>query len=303
MFTAIFVLQAYTLDNLDVGTARSVHIRAIPAFSTGTPPQNLETAVSNTALVWEGKIGPHARFVVSGLNLFNSSETPAQREPAATFLFGKLVSYAVSEAAARTTGATAALRQLLDNEEDPGFCVAGSEQACQRPTTPAGVCNANFEIAVKVRLDHDAVVDALHPRLSARGNGGALVVPVIYAASATPPANTSTFCSNTPGHGSPSRPQRLVAKGPATKLATAANATGWARLPLTGPTALVAGTYWIGFLSSADLDGFAFAAAPGKPPAPLDTYAPRSFASGPGLGPELSWDRGTSNIAIYASTT
>ena len=32
-------------------------------------------------------------------------------------------------------------------------------------------------------------------------------------------------------------------------------------------------------------------------------YALRVFASGPGLGPELTWVRGTSNVAIYASTT
>ena len=43
-------------------------------------------------------------------------------------------------------------------------------------------------------------------------------------------------------------------------------------------------TYWIGFLSSADVDGFALEDAPGKLPPPLDTYAMRLFASGPGSG-------------------
>jgi hypothetical protein len=162
-----------------------------------------------------------------------------------------------------------------------------------------------------VHLDHDALVDAIHPRLSALGGsggaGGVLIVPVIYATTSSPsPAkNASAFCSQAPaGHVLPGswQPQRLVAKGPATKLTAAANATVWARLPLTTPTPLTAGTYWIGFLSSGDLNCFADATPPGGKAAPRDAYALRSFASGPGLGPELSWVEGSSSVAIYAST-
>jgi hypothetical protein len=295
--------QAYTLDHLDAGTARSVHIRAIPAFVDG----EFATTVSDTALVWEGKIGSDARFVVSGLNLVNVSENPAQAvkaEPVAKFLFSKLVSYVVSQAAAASTTSTASALDPKRDSEPASFCVAGSELACQPHTVPAGVANANFEIVTRVYLGHDAVVDALHPRLSTRGGGGTLVVPVIYAAASSPATNStnnSTFCSRTPaGHGSSWGPRRLVAKGPAATLPTAVNAT-WVRLPLTAPVPLTAGVYWIGLLSSAELNCFADAVAPGKPAA-LDAYALRSFSSGPGLGPELSWVRGTSNVAVYAST-
>ena len=170
--------RAYTLDNLDAGAERSVHIRAIPAFVNGA----FETTVSDTALVWGGKIGPRpdARFIVSGLNLANVSEHPAEAAPVAKFLFSRLVSYAVSEAAAALS-TTASANALDPASEPPSFCVAGSEQACRPRTSPAGVCNANFEIAMQVHLYHDTVVDALHPRLSARGGGDALIVPVIYA--------------------------------------------------------------------------------------------------------------------------
>ena len=308
--------QAYTLDHLDAGAARVVHIRAIPAFIN----LQLQTTVSNSALVWEGKIAARARFIVSGLNLnissWESSAAAQQAEPAARFLFGKLVSYAVSEAAALVTNAlvTNALAPQLDNNanDPPSFCTAGSEQACQqRKTVPGGVANRNFEIAMRVHLDHDAVVDAIHPRLSALGDsggaGGVLIVPVVYATTSSPsPAkNTSAFCSQAPaGHVLPGswQPQRLVAKGPATKFTAAANATVWARLPLMAPTPLTAGTYWIGFLSAGDLNCFADVTPPGGKAAPLDFYALRSFSSGPGLGPELSWVEGSSSVAIYAST-
>jgi hypothetical protein len=285
----------------------------------------LNTTVSNSALLWEGKIGARARFVVSGFNLNISSwvgSTAAQQaDPAARFLFSKLVSYAVSgaAAAAATTSTTDATNALVPQPEKhetgspPSFCTAGSEQACQRKTVPAGVANQNFEIAMQVDLDRDAVVDAIHPRLSARGvsdgaGGVALIVPVIYATTSSPSSanNTSAFCSQAPtGHILPEswQPQRLVAKGPATKFTPpTANATVWARLPLTAPTPLTAGTYWIGFLSSGDLNCFADETPPGGKAAPLDAYALRSFTSGPGLGPELSWVRGSSSIAIYAST-
>jgi hypothetical protein len=296
---------AYTLDNLDQGTARSIHVRAIPAFyGKSSAGAELATMVSNTALVWEGQIGPATRFVVSGLNLFNVWDNSAKEaEPVAEFLFSKLVSYAVSEATTgattTTTGATTTTLDLkLGSKPNGSFCVTGAEQACQPSTAPVGVANANFEIVTPVHLAHDAVIDALHPRLATLDSGDALIVPVIYAMSMSPARhNTSVFCSReSPSHGSSWRPQRLVAKGPATKLPAGTNAT-WAKLPLTAPTTLTAGAYWIGFLSSADLTCFAEAA-----PAPLDAYAVRLFASGPGLGPDLSWVRGTSNAAIYAST-
>ena len=326
---------AYTLDHMHVGVARLVHVRAIPAFygessvipsefesvfGTQVPEKTasdpaLVTTVSNTALVWEGRIGSDARFVVSGLNLFNDTRKVEQglAGPVAEFVFSKLVSYAVSQAASASASSDAKMTGMgvadvleADVEPSRSFCVAGSELACQPKTVPAGVANGNFEIVMQVHLDRDSVVDALHPRLST-GATSALVVPVIYAAtSSSPVANTSAFCSRakSPGHGTLWWPQRLVANGTATALGTVANATSgtWARLPFKAPVALKAGDYWIGFLSSADVNCFAIETPPGEP-APLDAYAVRVFASGPGIGPELSWVRGTSNVAIYASTT
>lgn len=309
--------QAYTLDNMHTGVARLVHIRAIPAFysetsvipseesSLGTQAKleatvsddALVTTVSNAALVWEGKFGSDARFVVSGLNLFDDMGGLKQgvAQPVAEFVFSKLVSYMVSQAAAATTTITD-----IDDEPSKAFCVAGSEQGCQPDTVPSGIANANFEIVMNVYLDRDSVVDALHPRLSTRGGVGAPVVPVIYLGTPSPRVNnTSAFCSRSGSHSTSWWPQRLVAKGPATKLPSAANAT-WARLPFTVPTALKAGNYWIGILSTVDLNVFAAKTTPGKP-APLDAYA--YVRPGPSVGPKLSWIRGTSSVAIYASTT
>ena len=142
--------------------------------------------MSDSALVWEGTLGPSARFVVSGLNLSSVWTSPAQPEPVAGFLFGKLLSYAVAEALdlvaiatkssstnvtdAHVTDASIALDLSGKIETtNNGFCAAGKEQACQLPTVPSGVCNANFEIVMEAHLDHDAVVDAVHPRLASPG--------------------------------------------------------------------------------------------------------------------------------------
>ena len=140
--------------------------------------------MSDSALVWEGTLGPSARFVVSGLNLSSVWTSPAQPEPVAGFLFGKLLSYAVAEAAAiatkssstnvtdaHVTDAPIAVDLMSGKIEttNNGFCAAGKEQACQLPAVPSGVCNANFEIVMEAHLDHDAVVDAVHPRLSLPG--------------------------------------------------------------------------------------------------------------------------------------
>ena len=289
--------QAYTLDDLVVGTAKSIHVRAIPAFSTTPNGGTFATAVTNDALIWEGQItaddvgggATHdagGRFLVSGLNLFNSTRLKA--EPVAEFVFSKLLSYAVSETAA--AAAIGEVNPPTPRTEPRSFCTVGSEQACQLKTVAAGIGNANFEIVTEVRLEHDATVDALHPRLSSRGHT-ASVVPVIY--DTAPAANASSFCSATTGHGA-SWPRELVAKGPATELVVAQNAS-WVRMPLSAPTLLKAGTYWVGLLLSADVNCFAV------PGGSTDAYASRSFAAG--AGPELSFQMGSSNFAVYASTS
>ena len=56
------------------------------------------------------------------------------------------------------------------------------------------------------------------------------------------------------------------------QLSMTENQAVWARLPLTAPTALTAGAYWIGLLSSADVSCFAVESTP----AALDAYPPTS---------------------------
>ena len=280
--------QVYTLDGLNAGTARSVHVRAIPAFCTTGNGASFETAVSNDALVWEGQIpgaseaGAGGRFLVSGLNLLNG--TALKPEPAAELMLGRLLSYAVSETAA------VARRGVASAADNSGFCAAGAEGPCQTPTVSAGLGNANFEIVSQVHLARNAVVEALHPRLSLRSSASAQVLPVLYSVAA-PPANDSSFCSMAPGAKTGS--WRLLATGPATELTTH-NAT-WLRLPLTAPTRLGPGTYWIGVLLAADVNCF------GVPGGPVDAWAPRPFSSG--AGPGVGFQRGSANFAVYASTS
>ena len=245
---------------------------------------------------------------MSGLNLFGNPGSAAW-EPAADFVFARLVQYAVSETAAGRTAARPTELKILRPAALPpavrspkcnttgAFCAAGSEGPCQKANGAASptVCNGGFEIATAVCLQAPIVLDALWPRLTARAKGSK-VVGVVYEMN-SPSNETRAFCargtsSNLPG--------RLVAKGPAVML-EATNAT-WQRLPMPR-TSLKAGLFWIGAHFEADTTCFSDTAAqsPYVGPGSADAFASRPFASGPG-GLETSWMRGGGSFAIYATT-
>ena len=80
----------------------------------------------------------------------------------------------------------------------------------------------------------------------------------------------------------------------------------WFRVPMP-QTPLKAGIYWIGVLLEADVTCYAEKPPAGSGIAPVgpgskDAYATRDFASGPGLGPELTWTHGSGGFAVYATT-
>lgn len=318
--------QAYVLDGLAADSASSVHIRAIPSGGVYATQLEYETTVSNTALVWEGQIstelggsqGKGGRFLVSGLNLLNSSGlTPwLVTEPVADFAFDKLVSYAVSETAAGRTklfpAGTARSQQsvVADAGEaktcnvSGSFCPAGSEAACQKPVPNGGICNGNCLISTAVCLQEDAVLDALYPRLLATTSGSRMI-GVVYGAAATPgprPAN-NTFCPPaTPGSILPVGPLKLVASGTVATL-DPANGSTWLRLPMP-QTKLKAGVYWIGALFESDITCFSTTVPAGgntpMGPGSADAYIDRSFASGPLA--EWTPTVGGGGFTVYATT-
>lgn len=164
--------QAFTLDDLVHST---VHIRAIPV--DGAYGGAYTTTISNDAIVWEGRIpaataiggADEGRFLVSGFNLVDGSKLSA--EPAAEFVFDRLLSYVVSETATvRTVSAVEPMK--FDTGTVPAavnakakacnvsgsFCPAGSEKPCQGQTVSANVCNHDFEIITPVCLQEDATL-------------------------------------------------------------------------------------------------------------------------------------------------
>jgi hypothetical protein len=311
--------QAYVLDRLTAGSA--VHIRAIPSGGVYATQLEYETTVSNTALLWElggrtaelgGSQGKGGRFLVSGLNLLNSSGiTPwLVTEPVANFAFDQLVSYAVSETAAGRTkpflADTARSQQsVVDTGEvktcniSGSFCPVGSEGVCQKQVPNGGICNGDCEIITAVCLQEDAVLDALYPRLLAKTNGSKMI-GVIYSAAPSGPTNRS-FCPPS-GSISPVGPLKLVASGTVAAL-DPANGPTWLRLPMP-QTKLKAGVYWIGALFESDITCFSVTVpAGGNPPVgpgSADAYVIRSFAS----GPLAQWTpaNGGSGFTVYATT-
>ena len=306
--------QVYTLDTLSADVGALVHVRAIPSDGMYAG-SGYETMVANSALVWEGRVpasthpgsgsggsGGGGRFLVSGLNLFDG---PALRPDAvAEHVFGQLLAYAVAETAVATAGRAAPGALAHGGCNISGsFCTVGSEQPCRQPSSGSqeSLCNANFEIAVPACLQRGGTLDALHLQVLVR-SAGTRIVGLVYdtAAPAAPGANAS-FCAAAPNSTAPG-PRRLVAKG--TAVAVAAAGKTWLRLPLPA-TPLAAGIYWIGILADADLSCYsgAPAALPAIGPGSLDSYAPRPFAEGPGLGPELRWTAGQGGLSLYATTT
>ena len=315
--------QAYVLDGLAADSASAVHIRAIPSGGVYATQLEYETTVSNTALVWEGQItselggsqGKGGRFIVSGLNLLNSSGlTPwLVTEPVADFAFDKLVSYAVSEIASGRTKpfpadtARSQQRQSVVDERETktcnisgSFCPAGSEVACQKPVPNGGICNGNCLITTAVCLQEDAVLDALYPRLLATKKRSRMI-GVIYAPEpGAGPANHS-FCPP-PASISPVGTLKLVASGAVATL-DPVNGSTWLRLPMP-KTKLKAGVYWIGALFESDITCFSVTVpAGGHPPmgpGSADAYIDRSFAS----GPLAQWTptAGGGGFTVYATT-
>ena len=302
--------RGYTLDMVTAGSGSStVHVRAIPSDGS-YGATGYESNISNSALLWEGRI-PAARqqstgggrFLVSGLNIFSADNTMLRNEPAAEHVFGQLLSYAVSEIASSAipddpVPVSAPSTTVSLCNVSGSFCPAGSETPCQTNTASSAVCGGNFEIVLPVCLQQDSIIDALHAKLQARSEGSRAVA-AIYELDAAPGAN-STFCSTS----SPSAPlRRLVAQSNMTTLESGSAA--WARLPLPR-VPLKAGVYWIGLLFEHDTTCF----APGSPsgrlppvgPAAADSYAARPWSSGPGSGPELDWVAGSQGFAVYAST-
>ena len=299
--------QAFTLDALDPSSDSTVHIRALP--TDGAYGVGFETTISNDALVWEGKIagaeseaGAGGRFLVSGLNLIDGAHLSS--EPVAEFAFDALLTYVVDEAASARAAPPAERRQLHVNAADAkpcnvsgSFCPAGSETPCQLETVSPNVCNKGYEIITSVCLQEDAVLDALYPRLLARTSGSRMT-GVVYDTSHDV-ANQS-FCSAQVS----SDPRRLVANGSIATLDSTEPA--WFRVPMP-QTPLKAGIYWIGVLLEADVTCYAETPPAGSGVAPVgpgskDAYATRDFASGPGLGPELTWTHGSGGFAVYATT-
>ena len=123
---------------------------------------------------------------------------------------------------------------------------------------------------------------------------------IVYNTASPSNANQS-FCSGS----SNNFPYQLVAKGPITTLEQPTGEEGptWARLPMP-QTVLKAGTYWVGVLFEEDTTCYSDGAAtnPAVGPGSRDAFAYRPFASGPGVGPEMSWTRGGGSLAIYATT-
>ena len=103
----------------------------------------------------------------------------------------------------------AAARDMTACNVSGSFCLAGSEQTCQKKVPNAGICNKDFEIITAVCLQHDSVLDAMYPRLLAKTKGSK-VIGVIYDAALAAAVNKS-FCSAAPA--STVGPPRLVAKG------------------------------------------------------------------------------------------
>jgi hypothetical protein len=281
-----------------------------------------ETTISNTALLWEGEIatglggsqnGEGGRFLVSGLNLFNTSSTTPWlvTEPIADFAFSQLLSYAVTETVAGRTNhrpaedARSQQSVVVDAPETKtcnvsgSFCRAGLEKACQKQIpTNAGICNGNCEIITAVCLQEDAVLDALYPRLLARTNGSKMI-GVVY--SATTADNNHSFCPP-PSSIAPVGLLQLVAAGAVVTL-DPANGSTWLRLPMP-PTKLKAGVYWIGALFESDITCFSIPVpASGNPPigpGSADAYISRLFAS----GPLAQWTPayGGGGFTVYATT-
>ena len=313
--------QAFVLDGLAAGSASSIHIRAIPADGVYATQLDFQTTVSNTALLWEGDLSAElggtrakgGRFLVSGLNLFDSAGTTPWLgidSPVADFAFSKLVSYAVSETAAGRAALSPPHRVVVAApiakqgcNSTGSFCVASSAGTCQQANAGAAalpeVCNGNFEIMAAVCLPGPVELDALYPKLLAKTNGSR-VIGVVYDVG-LPSGPNKSFCSANvvAGH----FPRRLVAKGPLTVLEATSEAT-WLRLPMP-PTTLKAGSYWIGVLFEADTVCYSDAKAPNPAvgPGSRDAFAYQPFASGPSEGPGMTWTRGASGaFAIYATT-
>jgi len=305
--------QAYVLDGVAVDAASTVHIRAIPTDGVYSSMAGYGTTVSNSALLWEGRI-PSAdaqptrgRFLVSGLNLFSGAALDAT--PVAEFTFGRIMSYAVSETTAGRAEQLVAAplkdpRKPAQREGAPpcavpgSFCVTGSDGPCQKATAvdpSANVCNKNFEIVAPVCLQAPAALDAIYPRLLAPKNG-TKAIGIIY--STEPRGANNTFCSGVPNHSN--MPTQLVAKGPITTVS--GSDPSWVRLPMPQKQ-LEAGVYWIGALFATDTTCYG-SSVPGKiiGPGATDTYAQRSFASGPGEGTEMQWNHGEGNFVVYATT-
>ena len=170
--------QAYVLDGLDAQYASStIHIRAIPAAGVYGAGFQFETTVANNVLLWEGQIaavastaerrssfgefggnrggnnsnsaqtinGKGGRFLVSGLNLFNSAATTPwlNAEPVADFAFERLVSYAVSETAAGRTVAPPTKRGEGQANTRPTPLAAATTTATATATAPSSVTACN----------------------------------------------------------------------------------------------------------------------------------------------------------------
>lgn len=170
--------QAYVLDGLDAQYASStIHIRAIPAAGVYGTGFQFGTTVANNVLLWEGQIaavastaergssfgefdgnrggnnsnsaqtinGKGGRFLVSGLNLFNSAATTPwlNAEPVSDFAFERLVSYAVSETAAGRTVASPTKRKEGQANTRPSTLAAAPTTATTTATTPSSVTGCN----------------------------------------------------------------------------------------------------------------------------------------------------------------
>jgi hypothetical protein len=336
----------YTLDHVSNAV---VHIRSIPA--DGHYAGDYVSDVHNNALVWEAHIpapgdahtpgaatGPNdaassGRFIVSGLNLFDTTTKDVRAEPQAKHAFKTLVDYGLQLTIGihshRNTnglsfGSATNSRQPIIREsyfsEEPApklcpsiesFCPSGAEAACKAVANSGTVttCNGNYAIVSPVDVNHNSsglmplTLDAVHVFLEpidARGNNTQLR-GIIYNSSST---RTSTGSL---------QPGSLVAIGPAVQpfLNWSFTDNGipvgdplWVRLPVQKATTLErGGVYWVGLLLSEDAICYGETTAHTNPPAgagAADAYIAQPFGNGaPQNG--LAWFHGVGTMSAYAT--
>ena len=310
--------QAFVLDDVNDTT---VHIRSIPADIVA---DSSDTLIHDNALVWEralpGAAAGGGRFIVSGLSIFEQGSGQLRAEPAAKFVFGSLVDYAM-QLAERTSRSheehqLESWQQAMPAGPAPplcsrvsSICKAGAELPCEavaNAVAPIGLCSAHFAIATPTtRFFSD----------SAASGAATLEAVHVFAEPNDARNKDAQLTGLLMKSDTLAGPKTLLAQGTPVNPFTNRSFNGlqpvgsgqWVRLPMPsvslppGP-AVNASITWIGVISTKDMTCFGVPRG-GASPA-LGPLAPDSYAGplAPGQAPaSATWSAGGFSFSAYAT--